>query len=365
VFSEKATLSVRVTQILASAVRKGQNMAKVQTVLGPVAPRDLGTTMMHEHLIPETFLDPAPRPVGEHVGPPPGEPYFPAHDVAFLVRQLTEARDRHGLQTVVDCTPAPRRKVVALRQIAEATGLNIVASTGSFKDVHMTAFVRQASVQELTGYFVRELTEGIDGSGIRAGIIKVGSSMRRITDAEEKLIRAAARAHYQTGAAITTHATVGTMGREQVQLLEDEKVDVGRVVIGHSDLNTNPDYHEGIVRRGATVGFDTIGKERFVYVRTKTAGCERYEFEQEAYFVPDWQRRAILLELVRRGHAGRIVLSSDLTRNEALQNPATHGSWGYGYLLGWFVPTLIKAGVADGDIRRMLVDNPRRVLAGA
>jgi predicted metal-dependent phosphotriesterase family hydrolase len=87
----------------------------------------------------------------------------------------------------------------------------------------MTAFVRQASIQQLTEVFTKELTEGIEGSGVRAGIIKVGSSMRRITDTEEKLIRAAARAHRRTGAPITTHATVGTMGREQVQILEDEK----------------------------------------------------------------------------------------------------------------------------------------------
>jgi phosphotriesterase-related protein len=154
------------------------------------------------------------------------------------------------------------------------------------------------------------------------------------------------------------------MGREQVQILEDEGVDLDRVVIGHSDLNGNPDYHEGIVRRGASVGFDTVGKERFVYVRTETAGRERYEFEQEAYFVPDWQRRTTLLELIRRGYAGQIVLSSDISRIEALHNPDTHGRWGYSYLLGWFVPTLLKAGVTGQDVHRMLVETPRRVLAG-
>jgi phosphotriesterase-related protein len=339
-------------------------MARVQTVVREVAAGDLGVTMMHEHLVPDSFSTPAPRPAGEDVGPPPGERYVPPHDTAFVARQLAEARDRFGLRTVVDCTPGPTRQVQVLREIAEVTGLNVVASTGSFKEPQMTAFVRQASVQELADMFTRELTEGIDGTGIRAGIIKVGSSMRRITPAEEKLIRAAARAHRRTGAPITTHATVGTMGREQVQILEDEKADVDRVVIGHSDLNANVDYHEGIVRRGASAGFDTVGKERFVYVRTETAGRERYEFEQEAYFLPDWQRRATLLELIRRGYAGRIVLSSDISRTEALLSPATLGSWGYSYLLGWFVPTLRKAGASENDLRLMLVETPRRILAG-
>lgn len=339
-------------------------MARVQTVLRPVAAGDLGVTMMHEHLTPDSFLVVAPRPKGEEVGPPPGERCIPLNDVASLVRQLLDVRNRFGLRTVVECTPGPARKVDALHQIAEATGLNIIASTGSFRDPHMTAFVRQASVSELADFFAREITEGVDGSGIRAGIIKAGSSMYAITPVEEKVIRAAARAHRRTGAPITTHTTVGTMGREQIQILEDEGADVSRVVIGHSDLNSNPDYHEGILRRGGNVGFDTVGKERFVRVRDETAGRERYEFEQEAYFVPDWQRRATLLELVRRGYAGQIVLSSDISSVEALGNPATLGSWGYGYLLGWFVSTLRQAGATEHDLDQMLVESPRRILAG-
>lgn len=339
-------------------------MIRVQTVLGSVAPEDLGVTMMHEHLVPEEPSKRAPRPIGEEVASPPGEPYLHPHDVAHFVRQLTQARDRYELRTVVDCSPHPMRNLNAMRQIAEATGLNVIASTGSYKEPNITAAVHQASVQQLTDIFVQELTQGIDGTEMRAGIIKVGSSMRRITPTEEKVIRAAARAHNRTGAPITTHASVGTMGREQVQILEDEKVDITRIVIGHSDLNSNPDYHEGILRRGANVGLDTVGKERFVYVRTETAGRDRYEFEQEAYFVPDWQRRTTLLELIARGYAGQIVLSSDVTRTEALYNPATLGSWGYSYVLGWFVPALQKVGVDERDLQRMLVETPRRILAG-
>lgn len=339
-------------------------MSTVQTVTGPVAAGDLGITMMHEHLIPQDMAPPARRPGGEEVGPPPGEPYLPPHDLALFVRQLTQARDSYGLRTVVDCSPHPMRNVKAMREIAEATGLNVIASTGSYKEPRITAAVHQASIDELVDLFVRELTEGLEGTDSRAGIIKVGSSMRRITPTEEKVIRAAARAHHRTGAPITTHATVGTMGPEQVQILEDEKVDLGRVVIGHSDLNSNPAYHEGILKRGASVGFDTLGKERFVYVRNETAGRDRYEFEQEAYFIPDWQRRATLLELIGRGYADQIVLSSDITRVEALYNPSTLGSWGYSYVLGWFVPALEKFGVGQEALQRMLVENPRRILAG-
>ncbi len=338
-------------------------MQQVQTVLGPVAAADLGVTLMHEHLTPaDVGVQPAcpegaqaPRPEGFFIAP---------HDAAFVADRLRRARDQFGLRSVVDCSPSPSRNIRAIREVAERSGLQVVASTGSYKEPRVSAFVHQASVEAVSDFFVSELTEGIEGTGIRAGIIKVGSSMRKITPVEEKVLRAASRAHRRTGAPITTHATVGTMGLEQAQIFQEEGVALERVAIGHSDLNGNAAYHEGILRRGASVGFDTIGKERFVYVRTETAGYHRFEVEQEAYYIPDETRRQTLLELLRRGYAGQVVLSSDLSRGEAVLNRATLGTWGYGYVLGCFVPSLRQAGVAEADLQRMLVDNPRRILAG-
>jgi phosphotriesterase-related protein len=186
--------------------------------------------------------------------------------------------------------------------------------------------------------------------------------MKVISRVEEKVIRAAARAHRKTGMPITTHATVGTMGVEQVEILEEEGADLQHVVIGHCALNESFAYCETIIKHGASVGFDTIGKERFDYVRMSTAGINRYEFEKETYYIPDQGIIERILALVKAGYASHIVLSSDMTRSEAYINPDTFGSYGYSYLLARFVPRLHKVGVNKETIHQMLVENPQRIL---
>jgi phosphotriesterase-related protein len=337
-------------------------MSAIQTILGPISPEALGVTLMHEHLLP--------RPA---ISSPPGKPPFaPRISVADVVRELTHARDVYGVRSVVDCTP--RRspaELDAMAALSRETNLNVVVATGCMKEQYyhpargnMSSFwAYQMTPDQVADVIVEELTQGINGTAYRAGIIKVGTSKQRITEPEERLFRGAARAHVRTGFPITTHATLGTMGPEQAQVFLEEGADLRRVVIGHSDLNGNPAYHEGILRRGGNVGFDTIGKQRFDYTRSDTAGYHRYEFEKEQYFVSDQVREHTLLELIRRGYAGQIVVSSDMG-SEIDQNPDTLAAWGYSFLLGRFLPQARERGLTEADQTRLLVDNPRRVLAG-
>ncbi|MCL5075982.1 MAG: phosphotriesterase-related protein [Chloroflexi bacterium] len=329
-------------------------MTQIETVLGPITADRLGITMMHEHLTP-----PKTAPV-----PTEKKPFVGLHTAETIITELKAAK-RLGLVSVVDATPiGENRDVRILKRIAEEAEVNIIVSTGSYKEPRVPAFIYGQSVDQVTEVFIRELTEGIDGTSIKAGIIKVGSTKKLIFRVEEKVLRAAARAYLRTGRPITTHATLGTMGREQVLILEQEGVDPGKVIIGHSDLNFSFVYHEGILKRGANLGFDTIGKERFDYIRTETAGQERYEVEKEHYYIPDDRRLATLVELIKRGYAGQIVLSSDISQREAYLNPDTHGIWGYSYLLGRFVPMLKESGVTEESIHTMLVENPKRILFG-
>jgi predicted metal-dependent phosphotriesterase family hydrolase len=337
-------------------------MNDVQTVLGAANPDELGVTLMHEHVVP--------RP---QVPTPPGKtPYAPRVTLEDNIRELTYARETYGLRTVVDCTP--RRSPADLEDVAcvaREAGLNVVVATGCMKEQYYHSargnvssfWAYQLSADEIADVLVQEIEHGINGTRVRAGIIKVGTSKERITSHEERVLRAAARAHLRTGTPITTHATLGTMGQEQAEILLQEGVAAERVVIGHSDLNTVPTYHVGILRRGMSVGFDTIGKERFDYTRPETAGQNRYEFEKEQYFVPDSARTTTLLELFRQGYASQIVVSSDL--GEMDMNPTTLAAWGYSYLLGKFLPDLRTHGVSESDIHQMLVENPRRILAGS
>jgi predicted metal-dependent phosphotriesterase family hydrolase len=338
-------------------------MAAIQTILGPISPEALGVTLIHEHLLP--------RP---QIPAPPSKPLFSARvDMNDVVRELKHARDVYGLRSAVDCTPRRSpEELDSLALLSSQTGINVVVATGCMKEQYyhpargnMSSFwAYQLSPDQIADVMVDELTNGINGTRYRAGIIKVGTSKERITAPEERVLRGAARAHLQTGFPITTHATLGTMGGEQAQIFLAEGVDPKRVIIGHSDLNGNPDYHEGILRRGANVGFDTIGKQRFDYTRSETAGYHRYEFEKEQYFVSDQMRLQTLLELIRRGYAGQIVISSDMG-SDVNENPETLGAWGYSFLLGRFLPHAMEQGLKEPDQRRLLVDNPRRVLADA
>lgn len=337
-------------------------MTAIGTILGSIEPEALGITLMHEHLLPRPQIP----------SPPDKPPFSPRIDIDVIVRELKHARDVYGLRSVVDCTPRRSpQELDGLAQLSRETGVNVVVATGCMKEQYyhhargnMSSFwAYRLTPDKVADVIVEEIANGINGTRYRAGIIKVATSKQRITEPEERVLRGAAKAHLRTGIPITTHATLGTMGSEQAQIFLEEGVDLRRVVIGHSDLNGNPSYHEGILRRGATAGFDTIGKQRFDYTRSDTAGYHRYEFEKEQYFVSDRLRLQTLLELIRRGYARQIVVSSDMG-SEIDQNPETLAAWGYSYLLGRFLPEAREQGLSQVDQERLLVENPLRVLAG-
>jgi predicted metal-dependent phosphotriesterase family hydrolase len=326
----------------------------IQTVTGQIPEDALGRTMMHEHL--------APR--GPMVEMPGRQPFLPSQTIEVMEREIGMLRNL-GVATVVDVTPYGKgREPHVLRELASRTGMNVVAATGFYKEPACPAFAHQASTAELARFMIREIESGLDGTDVKPGIIKVGTSKGTITATERKILVAAAQAHRETGLPITTHTTLGTMGREQVDLLLDNGVDPARVVIGHSDLNREPGYHLEILKTGATIGFDTIGKERFHYRRHHEAGYHRYAYLLEEYHVSDDDRLKALVELLRQGYASQIVLSSDILWSEGLANQATIGSWGYSYLCQRFLPRLLDAGVSADAIDTLLSANPRAVLSG-
>src|SRR5262249_20960847 len=179
---------------------------------------------------------------------------------------------------------------------AERSGVRIVCATGLYKeDQGAPAYFKFRSqfgdaLAEMTDLFVRELTVGVGETGIRAGVIKVATSAHRITPYEELVLRAAARAHLETGAPITTHTDEGTMGVEQLGILTDEGVPASSVVTGHSCRSSNLDYHLPKLDRGASLGFDRFGLE---------------------LLHPDRARIAALVGLLGLGHERQIVLSHD------------------------------------------------------
>lgn len=326
-------------------------MGYVETVRGRVAPGDLGRVLPHEHL---SLLGPSRWLFGG------------ADDarVDTAVSALSGLRAR-GFRSLVELTPIGLgRDPIALRTVAERTGLNIIAAAAFYLEPYSPAWARDADLDQLQEVFVREATEGIDGTDVKVGIYgEQASGLDEMTPFEERCFRAVARAHGVTGLAINTHCTHGTMPLRQIEVLEEEGVDLSRVIIGHMDqagLRTV----RAVLDKGVNVAYDTFGKEiwDFVLRPPDRTNQPEGEFAKRGYLRRDSSRTAEIAELVRLGYADRVFVSQDMTGLEAYLNPETHGRHGYAYLDEVIVPELSRLGVADQAIEQILVDNPARLL---
>ncbi|GII25625.1 phosphotriesterase family protein [Planosporangium mesophilum] len=327
-------------------------MGYVQTVRGPVAPESLGRVMPHEHLgslVPGPWLSGG---AGDHR--------------ADLAVDAVAGLPGLGFGTVVDLSPyeVVGHDVTLLRDVAERTGLNVVAGSSIYLEPYSPRWALEAGVDEMRERFVADATVGIGDTGIKAGIYgEQATGLNEITPHEEKCLRAAARAHRVTGLSINTHTTHGTMALEQVEILREEKVDLDRVVIGHMDIHPDPAYLRAVLKTGVSIAFDTIGKQFWDFVLAPPPeDPPEGEFGKRAYYRPDRSRLSNLAALVREGYADRILLAQDMTGAEAYLNPRTHGRLGYSYLGQEIVPALGRLGVSDDDLEQMLVRNPARLL---
>ena len=201
--------------------------------------------------------------------------------------------------------------------------------------------------------YVREIEEGIEGTGIKAGIIKVASDRGGVTQPQENVLRAAARTHKQTGIPISTHTwSPDRVGDQQVRILEEEGVDLNRVYIGHSSDDTDMGYLLGLLAKGVWLGMDR-------YPGGRVPGT------------PDWEQRTeIVKKLIDEGHCGRIMLSHDYSVPKARYSPEEQEARraanpdGFNFIGRYVLPRLKELGATDQDIHTMMVDNPRRFLEG-
>lgn len=248
---------------------------------------------------------------------------------------------------------------LALEDLADSLGLHVVAGFSFYKDPWLSSVFEDEDA--LTREFVEAATDG--RAGTRYGVFgEIGTSLDEITPTEESQLRAAARAQQETGLAISTHCTLGTMALEQAAALDLAGADLDRVIIGHLDLEPDIDYLVRVIESGVNIAFDTFGKEWFDYSPPDAEGPEGQQVRHR-YNRPDRDRIAALVELCEMGYAGRILLSCDMSGEEAWLNPETHGTHGYSYLPLVVIPQLREQGVPEDSIRQMLVGNPARVLA--
>ena len=243
---------------------------------------------------------------------------------------------KNGVRNITEVTNIGMgRDINYIREVSEKSGINVICATGFYKEPFYPEFVYEKNEKELSEIMKKEILEGIDGTGIKAGIIgEIGSSKDKITETELKVFKSAIIAHLETGIPVTTHTSLGTIGHEQVKLFKEYKVNLDKIVIGHVDLSGNTEYILKMLYDGVYVEFDTIGKNNYLL---------------------DDIRVEMLKEIEKRELIDRVFLSMDITRKS---NMKYSGGIGYNYIFEVFLPKLREAGIKESSIEKMLKTNP-------
>lgn len=308
-------------------------MPTINTLRGPVDTAELGRTLMHEHVAIRT------PGIGENWGE-----LWDEDGCTESAHQKFTALEARGVGTIVDLTTADMgRDIHYLKRVAEGTNLNIVLASGVYWIVPRYWWNRDAD--DLAKAFVTDITEGIQRTDVKAGIIKLASDHEwdGVNELNEKCLRAGARAHRQTGVPIATHNNPPTLGREQQRIFKDEGVDLSRVVIGHVGDTSDTDYLKELMDNGSYVGMDRFGLDMIL---------------------PFADRVATVAKLCADGYAEQIVLSHDasccldwIPDPRAITDLAPN--WHFNHISDDVVPALKEQGVTDAQIDQMLVTNPR------
>lgn len=311
---------------------------RVQTVLGPVDPSTLGFVLPHEHTAITLWQIPGRWDYWELTA-----------DEPVITAELARFRELGGTALADVTLPGVGRDPAWLVRLARATGLHLVMGCGWYRGAYYPAetLVDRRSVDSLADELVREAEEGIAVEGIdvpvRPGIIgEIGTDKPWLSAVEERVHRAVGRASRRSGLAITTHAVMSDVGLAQLAVFEAEGADPARVVIGHADSYPVLDHYLEIIRRGANIEFDFLGMS---FTPMERHGEPR---------VID-----LLLELLSRGHADRVLLSQDVCHNQQLRHYEGNG---YTYLQETFLPRLRARGVSEAEIDQLTVLTPRRIL---
>jgi phosphotriesterase-related protein len=317
---------------------------QVETTAGPVDVARLGFTLMHEHVI---TLDP------EITANYPGW-WDETAETAAATAELNRLKSL-GVDTIVDMTVVGLgRNVSLVREIAAPTGLNVVVATGLYTMDELPKFFSRrgpgtpnGGPDPLERLFIQDITSGIAGTGIRAGIIKCVTDERGLTPDVEHVLRAAAAAHRATGVPISTHTSPARQrGLDQQRVLAALGVDLSRVIIGHSGDSTDLDYLMRLMDAGSYIGMDRFGMTNIL---------------------PTPQRCETVAALAARGYAGRMVLSHDAhcysLNWDAGVRESVLPDWHLGFIPTGVLPRLGELGVSAEQIDQMMITNPRDIFS--
>jgi phosphotriesterase-related protein len=346
---------------------------QVQTVLGAVAPGDLGVALPHEHLLIDQrayYREPEAasgrgrgmRPIGLANHHEFTYDWTLNLDDLHLLDEVTAIEEiehfrREGGGTVVDVTPAGLgRDPLGLRRIAQATELHVIMGAGYYTDRTLPADVARRGEDAIAREIAREITDGVGSTGVRAGVIgEIGCSWP-LTRNELKVLRAAAAAARQTGAPLMIHPGPGPAAPAgHLEVIQQAGLDLSRVIVAHVDHTTcDRGQLRALADTGCYLAYDHFGKEVSQFPSLVTdAGFE---------MLTDAGRIREILWLLEQGYGRQVHLSQDIAIKVKL---ARYGGFGYAHLLRRVVPRLRRAGLTEADLTMLLVDNPARALTFA
>ena len=306
---------------------------QVVTVRGPIEPDQLGVTLSHDHLIMDGFA---------MYGEATANYGWILDDVAVAIAEVAAFRAAGGGAICDPTNEGLGRNPLALRAISEATGVHVVMGSGWYREKVYPAYVREEMPDQLAERLVRELTVGVGETGVRAGFIgEIGTDRGSISPAQERVFRAAARAHRRTGCPILTHTThFGELALEQLDLLAEEGVDPGRVIVSHLGDRVGIGSLRPIAERGAWLNVDNLGFS--------------------GGYAPLAVRADNIVALWAAGFGGQVMLSNDICLLDQL---ASYGGCGYANIQANVLPLLRARGLTAAEIETMLVANPARAFA--
>jgi phosphotriesterase-related protein len=306
----------------------GDNMKQLWTTLGPLRKDQLGMILPHEHV----FVD---LRTPDQAGYAQGD----AEDVIALMAPQIEAIKKQGITALVECTTGGvgRRADIDLA-VSRATGFPIVVPTGNYREPWIPEWVREASEAELQAWMEKELNEGMDETGVRAGWIKLSAGDDGVTLLEARILRAAARAAKSTDAVIGSHTIKSRVVTDQLDIIEVEGYSAERFISIHTQAEPDFEMHKALAARGAWIEYDHVGRE------------------------PDQDVVALIMRAIEAGLAGQLLLSHDLGWYDPAQ-PGGGVPRPYTVLVDRILPMLRARGVDDATITLLTESNPFKAFA--
>ena len=316
----------------------------IRTVRGDVPASNWGLTNAHAHL--SLGMEEQGHPAWDETAERYSDHTLSIEDTLPELWQYARA----GGTCLVDLTPMGMgRDPTGLVRASNETGVHVVMGTGIYHEPFHPDRIAGLTDRQIAGIMIREITEGVNGSGIRAGIIgEQGTYTGPMTEREATVFRASALAALETGVAVSTHTYLGRNALDQIDLLTSVGLAPERIVIGHLD-DTEPDLSlfREIIERGAYAQFDTIGYEYY----TETLGVQ---------MTTDRVRARALRQLAEEGLTGRIIVASDLCRRRHL---TVNGGPGLAHLIAGFRTLAHEEGVPGEVLDRCMIANPAKILA--